>query len=163
MEYSHIGNIREDYQHEPRDVRSRGVVTTPRLALKFYSMMKPSTSSATIRETVDAAQRLLKTEIKYGKIAPEVGMGFAILSEDMLNVARWDSKHPIVLKNYIYEYEKGDVLTATPTYAGEIGSFCIWELCIVQHERDAWKRYLVSEHEEEDKKRYLEDCFEGTL
>ena len=81
----------------------------------------------------------------------------------MLNVARWDRDYPIVLKNKIYGF-KGSIYSAEPLDIREVGSFCIWELGIVAHEKEAWKRFL--EHPnigEAEKRQYLEDFVEGNL
>ncbi len=151
----------ERYKHEPRTVVPLGRVFVPDLAvIKLYSMMKWDTAP---RENVREPSALIFREITSGRILPYSGYGFAILSEDMLNVARWDANHPIVLRSDIYTYEKGDISTISCGDIRQLGSFCIWELGIVNHERDAWKQFLASNHKYEDKKFYLGDFFSGAL
>lgn len=158
--YYNLGNIPQSYQHEPRFVVPWRIVTTPLLALKQYSMMKHIHPP---EKGISSVEQFLKSEIKSRRIQPYSGIGFAILSEDMLNVARWDNQYPIVLKNDIYIYERENIKTATLADIRETGVFCIWELGIVSHERNAWKRFLASRHTEQDKKRYLEDFTAGPL
>ena len=43
------------------------------------------------------------------------------------------------------------------------GTFCVWELGVVWHEQQAWKRFLTSKRATEDVTRYLNDCFEGSV
>lgn len=149
------------YEHEPRYVTPLKLVATPKLAFKAYMMLKYD--SFLTQKEMSTTEQFLKSEIESGKITPQIGIGFSILSEDMLNVARWDATYPIVLKNDIYIYERNDIQTAKLADVRKTGSFCIWELGIVSHERDAWKRFLASKHTREDKKRYLDDFFDGAL
>ncbi|MBU3906935.1 MAG: hypothetical protein KKA64_01660 [Nanoarchaeota archaeon] len=160
--YGLIGNIREDYQHEPRIIAPMGLVVNPQLVLKTYSMMKHGTENV---ESFIEVKNFLDEEIQKGNITPLIGLGFAILSEDMLNVARWDVEYPIVIKNQIYGYkyeQEGDLSkTAERLDINNVGAFCVWELGIVNHEKEAWKRFLSSSRMEENKKKYLEDVING--
>ena len=84
----------------------------------------------------------------------------------MLNVARWDSKYPIVVVNSVYEFpeENRDVLSSKELDIGDIGAYCVWELGIVNHERIAWMKYLNSQREAQDKINYLQNwCKEGLI
>jgi hypothetical protein len=129
----------------------------------MYAMLKKSEEDYKIIDNVGSAKKLLEQEIDKKRIEPLIGLGFAILSEDMLNVARWDTEYPIVIKNQVYGYKKNDLRTAELLDIGNAGSFCIWELGIVDHEKNAWKRYLESERTERDKERYLDSMIEGDL
>jgi hypothetical protein len=43
------------------------------------------------------------------------------------------------------------------------GSFCVWELGPVWHERHAWVRFLSSKRDAEAKLAYLNDRFSGLV
>jgi hypothetical protein len=152
-----IGNV-EGYTHEPRTARAEGILLDERLALKLYSMVKQNPpAEEKIREVIE----IRDNKIQNQEISPLIGMGFMILSEDMLNVARWDDKYPIVLKNQIYEFKEGDLKTLNPLELKEAGSFCMWELGIVNHEKQAWKKYLCSQRNKKDKEEYLDNFYYG--
>src|SRR3989344_1199900 len=157
IDYSRIGNLTQ-YQHEPRIVRNQSLVATPDLVLKLYLMARDEYS---VPNFVHDAEKLLKKKIEEGEITPLTGLGFAILSDDMLNVTRWDTKYPIVVRNKIYGFEEGNVDSSQPLDINEVGSFCIWELGIVSHEKEAWKRFLTSQRKESDKRKYLQDIILG--
>ncbi len=161
MEYPNlakVGNI-EAYIHEPRDVKFNGLVITPELVLKLYSMAKNAhPGHKTLKDTRD----FLESEIESRRISPLSGLGFAILSEDMINVARWDKKCPIVLRNQLYEYEER-IETSRQLDIRDIGCFCVWELGIVNHERNAWIEYLNSERRNPDRTDYLLNVIEGDI
>ncbi|MBI2546974.1 MAG: hypothetical protein HYW23_00830 [Candidatus Aenigmarchaeota archaeon] len=167
MVYEILGNVPQGYVHKQRKVWSAGLVTAPSLVLKLYDMYVDGTPPHDIA-FIRQSKEFLKKEIRQGKIEPYLGLGFVILSEDMLNVARWDTKYPVVIKNQIYGYGQGllgapDLDTAKPLDIRSEGAFCIWELGIVNHEKNAWKRYLKSKRSEADKMQYLDSVIEGPL
>ncbi len=167
MDLNNIGNLA--YEHEPKKVMPAGLITSPSLVLKLYDLFTEQTKPNPIEET----KTFLKKEILEKKINPLTGMGFAILSKDILNVARWDTKYPIVLKNQIYGYgfnnsDEMDNRNYTPIDYFDLdinkeGCFCIWELGIVNHEMKAWKAFLKSSRTESDKREYLESKIAGKL
>lgn len=158
MDLTNIGNL-DNYKHEPRCVVPCGLIEHSNLILKFYAMFKEALTQPNVDEAKKCLEDRIGLGVVLGKIDPLSGLGFAILSEDMLNVARWDT-NPIVLKNQIYSYEQDE---SSGKYLGNaklldiryVGSFCIWELGIVDYERGAWMKYLKSERNEEDKNDYL--------
>ena len=157
--YENIGNLGKDYEHEPRIVVTEGLIAGKNLVLKLYSMLKPNNIPGT---DIKPAVEFVKAEMKKDRIKPYIGMGFAILSEDVLNIARWNNEHPIVLMNDVYSYERGDIANARADDIRESGSFCTWELEIVGHERNSWINFLTSNKSQEQKNRYLND-FTGKL
>jgi len=157
-----IGNLPKDYKHEPRRVNNVELIVTPSLILKKYTMNKEN--ELFYCETLVETSDFISGQVAIGKIKPLSGLGFVILSHGMINVARWDDKCPIVLKNQVYKYEKGHPSFATLQDIREAGSFCVWELGIVNHERKAWKRFLSSQGTNEDKEKYLDDIMhQGVL
>jgi hypothetical protein len=43
------------------------------------------------------------------------------------------------------------------------GTFCVWELGVVWHEQQAWKRFLLSRRGPDDVSVYLHDRYEGSV
>ena len=157
MDITHIEKF--EYKHEPRCVVPCGLIEDPNLVLKFYAMFKGALTQSNVDEAREFLEDRIGLGVGLGEIDPLSGFGFAILSEDMLNVARWDT-NPIVLRNQIYGYEQDESSgkyfnNAKLLDIRNVGSFCIWELGIVDYERDAWMKYLKSERSEKDKDDYL--------
>jgi len=157
MDLTNIGNF--DYKHEPRCVVPCGLIENSNLVLKFYAMFKEALTQSNVDEAKGFLEDRIGLGVGLGEIDPLSGFGFAILSEDMLNVARWDT-NPIVLRNQIYSYEQDENTSryfdnAKLLDISDIGSFCIWELGIVEYERRDWMKYLKSERNEADKRYYL--------
>ncbi len=161
INYEGIGNLREDYKNEQRIAAQVGLITDPSLVLKMYLMLTES-SIPFSSDTVIEAKEFIKKEIKDKRLDPLTGMGFAILSENMLNVVRYDTKYPIVLRNQLYDYNE-TFASAKPLDIRDDGSFCIWEFSIAEHERNAWEIYLDSRRSKSDKEQYLRSFIEGPL
>jgi len=154
--YGNIGNVQKP-DLERRRVSKVGLAVSPDLVLKMYALLKVSPEDYTGR--AEEARGVLEKEIAAGNIEPLSGMGFAIFSEDALNVARWDKEQPLAVVNRVYGYDGN----FTPLDIRKAGSFCIYELVVVAHERSAWERFLKSHRGREDKKDYLNSWFEGEI
>ena len=159
-ELKNLGQVSSKYVYEQMEVHPRGLVRCESLVLKLYEMhVKGKPLKTDLKQT----KRFLQNRINKGEIEPLLGLGFAILSDGMLNVARWDTEYPAVPKNQLYEYKKGDLGTAKLLDLKDVGAFCLWENYIVHHEGDAWRTYLMSLREEGNKKDYLSNVIEGIL
>jgi len=148
------------YLHQPRAVEPAGVLAASGLTLKVYDMFIPGKPGNPVNE----ASAFLEQECVSGRLPPLSGLGFTIVSKDMINVVRWDGRCPIVMNNQIYEYDSKNLIeTAKKLDVNECGSFCIWEAGIVNFEKDAWTDYLASRRTEEDEKEYLHSFLRGSL
>jgi hypothetical protein len=163
QELDHLGNVGEGFENPERIVRPLGPFVTRDLVLKLYDMYTEKPSD--IMGVVGNMENFLRKEINTGNIDPKIGLGFVILSKDMLNVVRWDKEYPIVAVNSIYGFpeENRDVMNSKKLSADEIGAYCAWELGIVDHERKAWIKYLNSKRTDEDKANYINNYIEGKL
>ncbi|MFH1585327.1 MAG: hypothetical protein ABIB79_00990 [archaeon] len=163
INYNNIGNL-GDYKPERCLSVPSGLITTPNLVLKMYDMLRVVDRE---QNPLKEAREFIKKEIEEGKITPWTGMGFSILSNGFLNVSRWDTKYPSVVKNRVYEFDnsKTDRVfdSARLNSLEEDGCFCVWELGIVTHEKEAWKRFISSKRTRKDKQDYLEDMITGDL
>ncbi len=162
MKLDNLGNFR-NFENPPRLVKPLDLIATPNLILKGYDMYTEKPSEI---ETIVQMENFLKQEIEEGKIDPRIGLGFAILSKNMLNVVRWDTLLPIVAINNLYEFpeENRDIMNAwSLDINNDCGTYCLWELGIANHEKEAWKKYLASEGTKKDKINYLENSIEGKL
>ncbi len=161
MVYGNIGNTSPDYVSVPRYATPRGWVEARSLVLKLYTMHKEGEriTDYTVRDT----KSFLRAKVKEGEIKKHIGMGFAILSSDMLNIGVWDDKIPHVLKSQLYEYNSKNIYTAKPLDIREDGAFCAWELGIVKFETDLWIKYLASARSWVDKGEYLSKKLIGEL
>jgi hypothetical protein len=158
----HLANF-PDYTHQPRVSVPGGLVGHEDITIKFYSMWKKELERYSPGKVFSAKEA---THLMTLHEDPLSGMGFAILSTDMLNIAIWDRKTPFLLKNrlYCFDPEKSEVIeTIKRLNTDEEGPFCAFELGIVNHERKQWLKYLQSRRTTEDKNRYLTSFLKGDL
>ena len=157
-----VGNVDAPLDLSVKAVRVGGLVITPELVLKLYWMLNPEKNIEPGRN--NDLQDFLKSEIQSRRIEPEIGLGFAIYSEGYLNVSRWRKENPIVLRNQVYSaYPNSPIKTMIPADISSEGSFCLWELEIVDHEREAWKKYLESKRTADYKYNYINNWIIGRL
>ena len=159
--FSKVGNVPAYCTTPDRNVSYNGLITTDNLILKHYEMWK--VDEAPRKKLVEQSKKFIEKKIIGREIDPYIGLGFSILSKDMLNVARWDDTYPIVLQNQVYTFDGKDIETARLEDIRKVGSFCIWELAIVESERHMWKKYLGSERRESDKEKYISSFCQGKL
>ena len=166
MKFLEVGNLKNGISgFEKRKVVPRGLITTPSLVLKYYEMYSNSEGPIN-QQIIKDGGKFIEHLVTSGQISPEIGMGFAILSEDMLNIVRWDSQYGYVLKNTLYSHTEGSI----PRFKengrlnlAQMGSFCAFELAIVDHERKAWMAYLNSNRTEDRKEKYVQSVFHGEI
>ncbi len=155
-----------NYKHKPRIVQHEDFIDigNPMLVLKLYNMVK-SGQNFIDRKVLELVREFTRTEALGKRIDAFSGLGFAILSPEIFNVARWDQKIPYLLKNDVYEYEvqDGATIKARKLDTNVEGAFCAFELGIVNHEREAWNTYLASKREFKDKARYVNNRFVGII
>lgn len=146
----------------PRSVRFLEIIKEPNLTLKFYDVH--FTGKPTDDATIEKVKSFLLTEIREGRIDPHCGLGFAMLTNDTMNVVRWNKDYPILVQNQVYgmssDYTEGKLLDIREK---NVGSFCIWEIGVVNFERIAWRKYQDSVKSEKDREEYLNAVIEGEL
>lgn len=59
--------------------------------------------------------------------------------------------------------QPGGRFMATTFETSHRGTYCVWELGPIWHERNAWMRFLSSPHDEAAKQVYISDRFSGLV
>lgn len=162
-----LGNFK-DYEHEPRVVVAESPLDSgdPMMFLKFYNMFRKGVEQIMKRD-IDLAKDFIETEARMSRLDAESGLGFVIMSGGFLNVARWsgDKMTPHLLKNQVYEWavEEGEKILTRKLDLNTDGAFCMFELGVVNYEREAWKTYLKSRRKLPNKIEYVNDSFVGEV
>jgi len=161
MNLKKIGNIPKSYEHESRVAVPRGLIKTRKAILKFYDMVIKEGEG---KHPIGEAREFIKRKMNSVEGKLELGLGFVILSRDMLNFSLWSESQIILPKQEIYApFPRTKHHNTKKVSIDEEGAYCIWELGIVAHEKEAWKKYLASEHMIKDKEDYLNNFFNGNL
>ncbi|PRB05560.1 hypothetical protein CQ046_03715 [Chryseobacterium sp. MYb7] len=91
-------------------------------------------------------------------------LGFVIMhrcgENYLLLVCTWRSDNELWESVYYDGSGKFEIWDRNKTH---LPTYCVWEMGIVYHESQSWKKYLGSGREEKDKEKYLNDFFEGEV
>lgn len=171
-----IGNIDPDYKPRIR-------FTTPlpptyvrdTAAVKFYKMvpyrLDPNEPDLVSKQDITEARKFLTERLRQREIDPKTGLGFAIVSEDVLSLTMWGGDFPSLANPTIFTYGPRP-LTRNSLKKAEIetaGAYCAWEAQdILAYEAKAWINYMNDsnstsdpESKEAHKQAYLDTRFSG--
>ncbi len=164
-----------DYVAVPQKVRAHSHIEVPsrKARLKLYTLM-PRDEHDLSDSALEVLAESIVNEISSKRIDPLEGLGFAIVSPEIVNVNFWGGNYPSLLHPNIYTFDNKDLDDAVvgikkPSFelhrasVGQIGAYCCWEGVVVGHESRAWIDFLASSREEFDRERYLDNFFEGVI
>ena len=155
-------------QYQPRQIRWRGLHAEPDLTLKVYGLscsdgLPPSDDAIAL--AIQIAVRWFRTPLEPVMAAgvdwstvPNHGLGVLIVhvgreatfalfdywvGENMLRHHVWAASH--------------SAPTQFETLKGSDMSMCVWEMAVLQHERAAWLRHVLTADGRADPAGYLAD------
>ena len=164
MDLSNLGNV-DSYKNEQISISSRDLIKTSGLALKLYAVLRRDQETNETGQKIENSRKLLTERITAGEIDPQIGLGFAIFSQDSdkgyLNVGRWGKNHPIILYNDVFtmDFDGQRPTNVEMLDLNEEGPYCIHEGEVVNFEMHCWRGFLASPGNNNDKKDYLNSTF----
>ena len=159
-----LGNVvPEGYRYEEKMITPGEDLNLPQVYLKWYDIRHPE-REITPRHSAES-RAFLVAEIKAGRLQFQDELGFAILhhcgSVLLLLLTTWRNTNELWEAVYMKEVSGSGGYTPVTDAGRQRGTYCVWELGAVWHERQAWVRYLRSTRDEEAKYAYLTDRFSG--
>jgi len=154
------------YRHYPKLVTPQAGIELNGARLKWYDVARAETPAPdNIRRM---ARDYLTSEAAAGRLELDAELGFVLLhlcGEEFffLIVCTWRGS------NELWEsvYYKQDAAMAgfelSPRENRHKGTYCVWELGPVWHEKQAWVRFLTSARDDTAERAYLVDKFAGTV
>lgn len=157
------GSVVASYRHVPKLATPGPGLPLPGAYVKWYEISRPD---APIQP--DASQRareFLREQVSSGALELRDELGFAMLhlsgtSIHLLLVCTWRGENEIWESVYLADGDGAYQLAPQGTHRG---TYCVWELGVVWHERNAWQRYLLSPRDQADRQAYVEDLFSGEV
>jgi hypothetical protein len=152
--------VATDYQHQSKCVTPLNPLFAAGSVLKWYNLHLDS-HSIPDEVTQLARQGLLATAVHA------LGLGFAVLhrcGEDFyfLVVCTWRQSNELWQTVLYKDGLAAPGFTLFPRDEAHKPMLCVWELVPVQHEQQAWLRFLRSARDECAAQAWLADCFSGT-
>jgi hypothetical protein len=164
MSLDAIGNPAADYIHRDKFAAPGDPIRLPSTVLKWYDLARPETPVA------PAVRGLARAfvERECTEKTPEIagGLGFAVLHRCggdfyFLLVSTWRNENELWESVYAKESAAQPEFRTFTFASSHRGTYCVWELGIVCHEQQAWKRYLLSARDDGAKQTYLADLYRG--
>lgn len=163
---SRMGNVvPEGYLYYEKIITPGDDLVLPNAYLKWYDLY-PDDAPITAEQSAEA-RAYLAAEVEAGRLKLADELGFVILhragSMLLLMLMTWRQTNEIWESVYFKSVEQADGYRPTEFESSHRGTFCVWELGAVWHERHAWVRFLSSERDDAAKLDYINDRFSGRV
>ncbi|MBS0659455.1 MAG: hypothetical protein JSR82_14535 [Verrucomicrobia bacterium] len=159
-----LGQVAPAYRHRDKQVIPGPLLRLPQACLKWYDL---APAEAPVPGEIQAQARAFLTR-------PEIAdawagdLGFVVLHRCgggdfyFLLPCTWRNENELWESVFALDHPGAEFRAftfATP----HRGTFCVWELGVVWHEQQAWRRFLHSAREASAKEAYLLDSFAGLV
>jgi hypothetical protein len=159
-----FGNIvPEGYMYAEKLVTPGQDLSLLNAYLKWYNIYPPDL--AITAEQAAESRAFIAAEVE--RLGFEGELGFVILHRAgpvlLLMLMTWRNTNEIWESVYVKEAARADGYALVTFEQSHRGTFCVWELGPVWHERHAWVRFLSSKRDQEAKLAYVNDRFAGLV
>ena len=158
-----LGNVvPEGYQYYDKLSTPAQDVSLPNAYLKWYDLY-PTDALITTEQRAEG-RAFVAAEVARLKIDNE--LGFVIFHRAgkylLLMIMTWRNTNEIWESVYWKEADDATDYRLNEYPTTHRGTFCVWELMVVWHERQAWVRFLSSKRDAAAKLAYINDRFVGS-
>lgn len=151
------------YTYAQKQVAPRANLSLPEAYLKWYDIHLPESPIAS--EQLAEARAFVAAEAERLGLAQE--LGFVLLHRAgpvlLLLLVTWRNTNELWESVYLRELDGAGGYRPLEFAGSHRGTYCVWELGPIWHERDAWRRFLSSERDAAAKRAYLDDKFAGLV
>jgi len=154
------------YRHQPKEVTPRTQLDVPGAWLKWYNLAPEA--QPVPDEIEQRARRFLVAQAEAKTLGFDSELGFVILHRCgeafyFLLVSTWRGSNELWETIFYKENEAMKDFGLYTFKGAHRGTFCVWELGAVAHEKDAWVKFLESARTGSDRQKYLASSFRGTV
>lgn len=132
--------------YTPREARSHSLIHRDGWTLKPYSILGRDSAADLFDPHAIAVIEATLPEPARTKSRP--GVAFAIhhiaTPLDYLIVCWWDNENELLTRILVRDAAAADRDPATPWRVTDRESFCVWDMDIMHHERDAYVRHVLA-------------------
>ncbi len=159
-----FGNVVPDgYNFSMKLVTSGTDLSVPGAYLKWYEIRPPEVEIS--QAQVAESRAFLGAEVERLKLEDE--LGFVLLHRAgpflLLLLSTWRNTNELWLSQYVKEVTRAGGYQPLQFEGSHRGTYCVWELGVLWHERNAWVRFLSSKRDEQAKLVYVNDRFSGMV
>jgi hypothetical protein len=155
--------VPEGYAYARKLVTPGRDLSLPNAYLKWYDIRPPEVEIT--RGQVAESRAFVAAEAQRLKFANE--LGFVLLHRAgpalLLLLTTWRNTNELWESLYVKDATRSGGYQLLEFETSHRGTFCVWELGPIWHERHAWVRFLSSKRDQEAKQAYLNDRFSGLV
>lgn len=157
-----LGNVVPvGYRYYPKLVTPRADLHLPTVYLKWYDIY-PADAEITPEQLAES-RSFLTAEAQKLKLQDE--LGFVLLHRAgtalLLLLTTWRNTNEMWESVYVKEIANAEEYRPLLFEGSHRGTYCVWELAPIWHERHAWVRFLSSPRDAAAKLAYIHDRFSG--
>jgi hypothetical protein len=161
---AYLGNIvPEGYEYREKLITPGADLILAEAYLKWYNLNLPDEEIA--QESIEESRAFIATAVERLQIRGE--FGFVILhlcgSVLLLMLTTWRNTNEMWEVAYTKDLTRPGGYQPQISESDQRGTYCVWELGIVWHERGAWTRFLKSRRDDAAKLAYINDKGAGSL
>jgi hypothetical protein len=161
-----LGNVVPDgYNYYEKVFTPAEDLSLPTAYLKWYNLY-PDNAPITPEQFAES-RAFLAAEVAAGRLQLEHELGFVIFhragSVLLLMLMTWRNTNEIWESVWYKEAESTASYEPNVYPTSHRGTYCVWELGAVWHERHAWVRFLSSKRDDAAKLAYINDRFAGRV
>lgn len=160
-----VKDVAKGYVHKDKQAEPGKWIALGDSVLKWYNI---ATTDVGVPEEIEQrAREFLYGRSYSGELDDLGGLGFVILHRCghgfyFLLVSTWKNENELWESVYAKRSDDEPDFAEFTFESLHRPTFCVWEMAAVMHEKDAWRRFLVSSRTEDDKAVYLADHYSGT-
>jgi len=159
-----LGNVvPEGYEYYKKHVVPGEDLSLPTLYLKWYDIFPPGNEISS--EHAAESRAFIETQVDKLNLAGELGCVLLHRAGSvlLLMIITWRNTNELWESVYVKDLNQTDGYELTKFDTSHRGTYCVWELAAVWHERHAWVRFLSSKRDDEAKLAYINDRFSGLI
>jgi hypothetical protein len=161
-----LGNVvPENYSYSKKNIAPGLLLSVPGACFKWYNLFPPGTEIT--QEHVEESREFIKSEAIAGRLKIESELGFVILHMAgdylLLLLTTWRNINEMWQSIYLKKADLPENYTPLIFNNNHKGTYCVWELGVVWHERNAWVDFINSKRDHGAKLTYLNDVFSGSV
>jgi hypothetical protein len=159
-----LGNVvPEGYDYSRKLVTPGQDLSLLRAYLKWYEIRPPEVEIS--QAQVAESRAFVEAEVERLKIEDELGFVFLHRAGPvlLLLLTTWRNTNEMWLSAYAKDLAQAGGYHPLLFERIHRGTYCVWELGPIWHERNAWVRFLSSKRDEQAKLAYVNDRFSGLV
>jgi hypothetical protein len=166
-DFSTIANVAPAYVHRDKRITPASPLSLKGGRLKWYDVAYPETP------VPDAVRQLgrayLEREARAGRIDVSSDLGFVILHRCghndfyFLILCTWRNENELWQSVYAHDAHTQSDFELPPRPGPHRGTYCVWEMGVVWHETQLWRRYLMTARDDAARRVWFADTFSGLV